>query len=214
MLDESLTTRPTRLIAVTLLAVLLVGCSQTKGWLDSVRGSEPVATDEQVVPGAPAAEEYLAELSGLSSNDPALQAEIFADSQATAQLTPNPSTRLRHALVLATPGHPESDPQQAQSMLRELMAQPALMTPTEIALATIYLNSTEQLILLGAETRRLRASSDRAQRTEAAAINQRLATVEAENRRLRQALEDAEDKLEAITTIERSIRAQDQAPNQ
>lgn len=210
MLEESLTTRSTRLIAVTLVAVLLSGCSQTKGWLDSVRGNEASATDEQVIPGAPAADEYLAELSGLSSNDPALQAEIFADSQATAQLTPNPSTRLRHALVLGTPGHPESDPQQAQSMLRELMAQPELMTPTEIALATIYLNSTEQLILLNAETRRLRASSDRAQRTEAAAINQRLATVEAENRRLRQELDEAENKLEAITTIERSIRQQEQ----
>jgi hypothetical protein len=89
------------------------------------------------------------------------------------------------------------------------MAQPALMTPTEIALATIYLRSTEQLILLTSETRRLRASTDRAQRTEAAAVNQRLATVESENRRLRQELEDAENKLEAITSIERSIREQD-----
>ena len=112
--------------------------------------------------------------------------------------------------MLATPGHPESDPQQAQSVLRELMAQPALMTPVEVALATIYLKSTEELILLGAEARRLRATSDRAQRTEDAAVNQRLATVEAENRRLRRELEDAEDKLEAITSIERSIRQQDQ----
>ena len=95
-------------------------------------------------------------------------------------------------------------------MLRELMAEPTLMTPAEIALATIYLKSTEELILLNSETRRLRASSDRAQRTEAAAINQRLTTVEAENRRLRQALEEAEDKLEAITSIERSIRQQEQ----
>jgi len=63
---------------------------------------------------------------------------------------------------------------------------------------------------LSSETRRLRASTDRAQRTEAAAVNQRLATVEAENRRLRRELEDAEDKLDAITSIERSIRAQDQ----
>ena len=210
MLEESLTKRSTRLISVTLFAALLSGCSQTKGWLDSVRGDDAAASDEPVILGAPAADEYLAELSGLSSNDPALQAEIFADSQAAAQLTPNPSTRLRHALVLATPGHPESDPQQAQSLLRELMAQPALMTSAEIALATIYLNSTEQLILLNAETRRLRASSDRAERTEAAAVNQRLATVEAENRRLRQELEDAENKLEAITTIERSIRQQEQ----
>jgi hypothetical protein len=206
MLEESLTIATKRLIAATLVAVVLPGCSQTKGWLGSVRGSEAPAAYEQATPGAPAADDYLSELSELSSNDPALQAEIFADSQAAAQL----STKLRYALVLATPGHPESDPQAAQSMLRELMAQPALMTPAEIALASIYLKSTEELILLNSETRRLRASSDRAQRTEAAAINQRLTTVEAENRRLRQALEEAEDKLEAITSIERSIRQQDQ----
>ena len=210
MLDDSLTTPTKRLIAATLIAVVLPGCSQTKGWLDSVRGDESPASYEQVDPGAPAADDYLSELSELSSNDPASQAEIVADSQAAAQLTPNSSTKLRYALVLATPGHPESDPQQAQSMLRELMAQPALMTPAEIALATIYLKSTEELILLNAETRRLRESSDRSQRTEAAAINQRLTTVEAENRRLRQALEEAEDKLEAITSIERSIRQQEQ----
>jgi hypothetical protein len=90
------------------------------------------------------------------------------------------------------------------------MTQTALMTPAEVALATIYLKSSEQLILLGSEARRLRASTDRAQRTEDAAINQRLATVEAENRRLRQDLEDAESKLEAITSIEQSIRQQDQ----
>jgi hypothetical protein len=199
-----------RLVAATVIAMMLSGCSQTKGWLNSVRGDDAAAADEQVIPGAPVADDYLAELSGLSSNDPALQAEIFADSQAAAQLTPNPSTTLRYALVLATPGHPGSDPQQAQSLLRELMTQTALMTPAEVALATIYLNSTEQLILLGSEARRLRASTDRAQRTEDAAINQRLATVEAENRRLRRDLEEAEDKLEAITSIERDIRLQDQ----
>lgn len=210
MLEESLTTPVKRLIAATLIAAVLSGCTQTRSWLDSVRGKDAAAADEQVLPGAPAVDDYLAELSDLSSNDPALQAEIFADSQAGVQLTPNPSTKLRYALVLATPGHPESDPQLAQSILRELMALPALMTPAEVALATIYLKSTEELILLRSETRRLRATSDRAQRTEAAAINQRLATVEAENRRLRRELEEAEDKLEAITSIERSIRAQDQ----
>ena len=71
------------------------------------------------------------------------------------------------------------------------MAQPALMTPAEVALATIYLKSTEELLLVQSQARQLRASSDRAQRTEEAAINQRLATVEAENRRLRRELSDA-----------------------
>ena len=210
MVEDNLTVPTKRLVAATLVAVVLSGCSQTQHWLDAVRGLGSPAPGEQVVSGAPEADEYLSELSGLSSHDPALQAEIYADSQAAAQLTPNPSTKLRYALVLATPGHPGSDAQEAQSMLRELMAEPTLMTPAEIALATIYLKSTEELILLNSETRRLRASSDRAQRTEAAAINQRLTTVEAENRRLRQALEEAEDKLEAITSIERSIRQQEQ----
>lgn len=193
-----------------LLAVAaLPGCSQTKNWLNNVRGDSS-ASDEQVILGAPGAEEYLRELSDLSTGDPALQAEIFADSKAGAELTPNPSTTLRYALVLATPGHPESDPQQAQSLLRELMAQTELMTQTEIALVTIYLNSSQEFFVVSSEARRLRASTDRAQRTEAAAMNQRLASVEAENRRLRRELEDAENKLEAITSIERSIRAQDE----
>jgi hypothetical protein len=209
MLEQSLTSPTKRLLAAVLIAATLAGCSQTKSWMDSVRGDGSSTADEAVIPGALAADEYLTELSQLSSNDPALQAEIFADSQAAAQLTPNPSTKLRYALVLATPGHPGSDPQQAQSILRELMAQPALMTPTEIALATIYLKSSEELMLLSSEARRLRASSDRAHQTESAAINQRLATVEAENRRLRQDLEDAEKKLEAITSIEQSIREQE-----
>ena len=210
MLEKRLRTTSKQLVAATLTAVLLSGCSQTRGWLNSVGGGTSDASDEPVILGAPAADEYLTELSDLSSNDPALQAEIFADSQAAAQLTPTPSTTLRFALVLATPGHPESDPQQAQSILRELMTQTALMTPAEIALATIYLKSTEELIMLSSEARRLRASTNRVQRTEEAAVNQRLTNVEAENRRLRRELEDAENKLEAITSIEQSIRQQDQ----
>jgi len=210
MLEKHLTTTVKQITATALIAATVAGCSQTKSWMDSVRGTDASASGEQTMLGAPPADEYLTELSRLSSNDPALQAEIYADSQAAAQLTPNPSTRLRYALVLATPGHPETDPQQAQSILRELMAQPALMTPAEVALATIYLNSAEELALLSSEAHSLRATSDRAQRTEEAAINQRLATVEAENRRLRRDLEDAENKLEAITSIERDIRLQDQ----
>ena len=71
------------------------------------------------------------------------------------------------------------------------------MTPAETALATIHLNSVEQQIVNGAETRRLRQANA-----------QRSATVESENKQLRRSLEEAERKLEAITSIERSIREQ------
>ena len=94
-------------------------------------------------------------------------------------------------------------------MLREILTQTPLMTQAEVALATIHLKAVEERMVLESEARRLRANSSRAQRTQEQAINQRLATVEAENRRLREELSDAEQKLEAITSIERSIREQE-----
>lgn len=194
----------------TVAAVLLLsGCAQTKGWLDKVRSGDDRGNDP-VVLGAPDASSYLSDLERLATGDPATKVEIFADAESRATLTPNPSTTLKFALVLATPGHSESDAQRAQSLLRELLAQSPLMTPAEISLARIYLQSVENRIVLESEARRMRQSSSRQAQTEEQALNQRLATVEAENRRLRAELEDAEEKLEAITSIERSIREQGQ----
>ncbi len=197
----------TRVIsAATLLVIaLLSGCQTTTDWL---KGRRTASADDPIILGAPEADAYLSELFELASGDPATQAEIFADAESAATLTPDTSTRLRYALVLATPGHSESNGTQAQSLLRELLAQQELMTNAEISLATIFLRDVEARIVLDAEARRLRAESNRASATEAAAINQRLARIEAENRQLRESLAAAEAKLEAITTIERSIREQ------
>ena len=195
-----------RLVVITILAALFAGCAQTSDWL---QGRSARKSTGGVILGAPAAGVYLEELRLLAAGDPATRAEIFADAAAAAKLTPGPNTQLRLALVLATPGHAESNPERAQSMLREVLTQTLLLTPAEIALATIHLNSVERMIVANAEARRLRTSSSRAARTEEQAVGQRLAVVEAENRQLRRELEEAEDKLEAITTIERSIREQE-----
>lgn len=203
-------TRQLKSATATLAVVLLLsGCAQTKGWLNKVRSADDRG-DDPVVLGAPDANSYLSDLERLATGDPATKIEIFADAESRATLTPNPSTTLRFALVLATPGHSESDAQRAQSLLRELLAQSPLMTPAEISLARIYLQSVENRIVLESEARRMRQSSSRQAQTEEQALNQRLATVEADNRRLRAELEDAEEKLEAITSIERSIREQGQ----
>ena len=209
MRRESVTTRASQIAVTTIVVAMLGGCAQTKGWMDRL-GSSPSSSGDSVVLGAPDADQYLTELHNLAAGDPAMQTEIYADAESASTLTPGPSTHLRFALVLATPGHHDADPQRAQSLLRELLTQRELMTSAEISLATIHLKSAEELIVLSSEARRLRASNSRAARTEEAAINQRLTSVEAENRRLRRELDDAEDKLEAITLIERSIRAQDQ----
>ena len=193
---------------VTIIVALLGGCAQTKEWWSSMRKSQS-SSDETRILGAPRAEYYLGDLYELTTGDPATQAEIFADAESGFKLAPRLQTNLRFGLVLATAGHPESNPEQAQTILRELLKQESLLTPAEISLATIYLKSAEEQSVLNAEARRLRASSSRAAQAESASRNQRLASAEAENQRLRQELDDAEAKLEAISSIERSIRAQD-----
>ena len=205
--------RKRQFLAAILAVTMCAGCAQTRSWLDRATGNRSDdRAPEEVVLGAPDADDYLFELEQLSSGDPATQIEIYTDAESRSTLTPDPSTNLNFALVLATPGHSEFDPARAQSMLRELLAQTPLLTRSEAALARIYLKSVEEHIVLEAENRRLRESSSRAARTEQMAVNQRLATVEAENRRLRSELAEAENKLEAITSIEQAIREQEEPP--
>jgi len=187
------------------MVATMTGCADMKGWLTGKRTATP---GESVILGAPEADQYVKEMYELAAGDPATQAEIYADAESAATLTPGPSTRLRYALVLATPGHSASNPQEAQSIFRDLLAETELMTPSETALATIHLKSVEERIVLGAETRRLRSEHDRAATTEEQAVAQRIARVESENKQLRRSLEEAEQKLDAITSIERSIREQ------
>jgi hypothetical protein len=206
MAKFALTTGAREFVTVVLAALALSGCGHTTDWL---KGRIDSGSNEPEILGAPEIESYLSELARIASGDPAAQAEIYADASAAAKLTPSPSTNLRLGLVLAIPGHPESNPELAQSLLREVLAQTVLLTPAEISLAVIHLNSVERQIVANFETERLRASSSRAALSQQQATSQRLATVEAENRRLKQELKEAEQKLDAITSIERSIREQE-----
>ncbi len=193
-----------------MIAVLCVtaGCETTSDWLKGFNTRQ----DEVIILGAPGAGSYLSDMYELAGSDRATQAEIFATAEAAATLTPGTMTNLRFALVLATPGHPGTNAVKAQSMLRELLSQPDLMTPGEIALATIHLQEVEQRLMLDAETQRLRAKNTRAATTEEAAVEaamaRRMANLETENRRLRLSLTDAESKLDALSAIERSLREQ------
>ncbi len=207
---RSLPTNALRDIAtLTIVVALMAGCAQSKGWLTDIRRSTG-----SVILGAPGADQYIQEMYELASGDPATQAEIYADAESTAKLKPGPSTKLRYALALATPGHSESDPQEALGIFRELLSQTEMMTLAETALASIHLEVVEQQIVLGAENRRLRSVNSRSATTEEQAIAERIAKVESENRELRRSLEEAEQKLDAITSIERSIREQANNGNQ
>ena len=201
-----MTTRICLLALATL--VLLSGCGTTARISDWLSGDDKGASDEAVIIGAPDAESYLAELYELASGDARRQAAIFDDASAAARLTPGPSSKLRLALVLATPGHADSDPGRAVTLLREVLNQEPLLTSAELSLATIYLAGAERLSTATGEVARLRDASARAARSEEQQAAQRIAAIQAENARLREQLAEAEEKLEAITSIERSIREQ------
>lgn len=205
-IQHVLARRVGRVTAMLIVAFGLSACGQTNSWL---KGKSFGNDDEPVILGAPDVGVYIEELGQLASNDAAAHAEIYADAAAAAQLTPGPSADLRLGLVLAIPGHPEADADRAQSLLREVLTQRELLTPAEVSLAGILLNSAERQSIAAAEVRNLRATTSRAQQTQEQAVSQRLALVEAENRRLRRELDDAEAKLNAITSIERSIREQE-----
>ena len=195
----------TCVLAGAAAALLLgVGCAPIKDWLQA----SDADANRPVVAGSDTPSLYVQEMYELASGDPATQAEIYADAATAASLTSDTASKLRFALVLAMPNHAGSDPERAQDLLRDLLSRPELLTPMEKSLAVIHLRDIEERLVLGAETRRLRAENSRAARTEEAAVAQRIAAIEAENRQLRQSLAEAEQKLEAITTIERSIREQ------
>ena len=198
-----------RIATVAVVVSLVSGCAAASKATDWLRGRDQPRTSEAVVLGAPAADEYLEELYQLSSGDADKQADIFADADAAARLTPGPTANLRLGLVLATPGHAGTETERAQTLLSGVLEQGELLTAAEKSLATIYLNNVARLNLMSAEARSLYESTSRAARDEQQATSQRIAAIEAENRRLRNELADAEDKLEAITSIERSIRDQE-----
>lgn len=185
----------------TLLA--MSGCGMQSNWLDE---DSATASDNPVILGAPQITNYLDELHKLSAGDPATQIEILSDAEAESQLTPNTSTLLRYALILGTPGHSGNNNEQAQGMLSELLVQRELMTAPEVALAELYLKNIENRIVLNNESERLRQQQASESNADELAMERQISRLRNENRRLQQALDEAEAKLDAITSIEQSIR--------
>ena len=144
-------------------------------------------------------------LQKLVKASPAEQAEIVAAAQRDYETAPTPSSQLRFALILATPGHPATDLPRAQRLLRELMANPEMLMSGEQALTFLELQQIDDHLTLESENRWLQTDAVRADRERLAAVNRRLQLETDENTRLRKELEEARAKLDAIANIERSL---------
>jgi hypothetical protein len=134
------------------------------------------------------------------------QAELLAAARSAYERSPQGGAQLRYALLLATPGHPGRDAPKAQTLLRQLVAQPETLLPLERAVALLELAQLDRELGLKAENERMQTDAQRSDRERVAAAAQRRLQVEMdENAKLRKQLEDAQAKLDAIANIERNL---------
>lgn len=200
---------PGRLLGAAACLALAGGCSLVGDWQTS---TEPVATEPSLSPEAELVFGYLETLGRLHRAGPTEQAGIAEDARQAASLAPTTSNRLRHALILGMPGHVASDPAAARTRLGELLAAPDGMLPAESALATVMFQDVSARLALESENRLLSEQAERDRQQGARALNRRLQAQAAESARLRQELDDALAKLEAIAALERSLAERETAP--
>lgn len=156
---------------------------------------------------------YLDLMRRLVEGDPVTQAETLHAVEAAAEDSPTTTNRLKLALALGTPGHAGSDPERAARLLNELLASGAALLPEERMLVAVHLKEIEQRLILNAEAEQLRKKSEDALVAQNSESQRRLDAANAENAKLRKALEEAQEKLNAITNIERSIRERENGAN-
>ena len=198
-------------VAYTLLAAALCGCSGSGGVLPG-RGSGASSVATKPADGAQrhAAEDnigiYLQTLHDLIEGDSVAQIDAFRRAADAASTAPTTTNRLRLALALATPGHPSSNPMEAQKQLSQLLASGDALLPDERTLALVHLKEVEQRLILDAEAQRLQRAAQAAAAQRNEENTQRLQAALEENRQLKAALDEARARLDAIINTERSIR--------
>jgi hypothetical protein len=201
MLESSSQSNAT-IAALSLLALLVSGCALTDK-LAPEPAAAPVAQPSQVS-SASGVRGYLDTMDGLASSDPARQADVFYDVEREFTRAPTTASTLRYAVARVMPGHPNSSPSEGKRLLETLLATPERMTPEERTLAAVVLQETNARLKLEAENRRLLATLDGSNRSQANSDKRVQALLE-ENARLRRSLTEAQQKLEAIKQIERDI---------
>jgi hypothetical protein len=189
---------------MVLASVLLAACANLGANHGAPPADRPPAIDRAATQAALLAS-YLEVLQRVVQGPPAEQAEILSGARHDYEIAPTPSHELRYAMVLATPGHPGTDCAKAQLLLRELIATPETLLPTERAMAFLTLKNVDLTLSQAAENQRLQVPVDHSDRDRLAALNRRLQSEMDDNARLHKELDEAHAKLDAIANIERAL---------
>jgi hypothetical protein len=187
---------------------MLAGCMGGLGG-SNIRQTETLPPVDRAAVSAASLSRQLVVLQRLIQGAPAEQAEILASAKHAYDTAPTSSNELAYALVLATPGHPGFDASHAEQLLRDALATPETLLPSERAMAVITMRTTERQLALTAENQLLQVQAERnaGDGVRSAALDRKLAGEQEENAKLRKELDEAQAKLDAITNIERSLNA-------
>src|SRR6185295_12941657 len=150
-----------------LMVVVATGCSAFGGGRSGSNPSTKLATQPLPAAGARSLGGeglalYLRTLHDLIEGDAVLKADVFRNVAAAADAAPTTTNRLNLALALATPGHPSSNPLEAQRLLNEVLAKDNALLPEERILALVELKDVEQRLILDAEAARLQKAAQAA----------------------------------------------------
>lgn len=198
-----------RSLLLRLISLLIIGAG-----LSACESLAPITQPTPVTIIAPTdsvMDGYVEILSALSSPDPARQSDVFYALEKNQTQSPTTLNQLRYAIALALPGHPNSDPVKGKRLLEQTLANPARLSPGEQALAFTMTNVADQWLKMQSETRRLAATVD--DRTRAQSNSERRFQAQADELlKLRKALDAAQQKLDAIRDIEKSISERSTTP--
>lgn len=194
--------RPSTLPLVLLVSTLLAGCA---GLVRREAGDSQPTQAAASLDDAQKVAAHLATLSRLDAGSPALQAAITEKARLDFVNSPTSSHELHYALILATPGHADTDLEGARQLLGSLLATPDRLSKSERALALVVFRDISRLQSARTQLEDLKAEQQRGEKAREAEAARRLQALSADNARLRKELQDAQTKLEAIAELEKAL---------
>lgn len=192
-------------LAVVPLMLVLCGCTATNTLFGANRQASTAAPISVSTPEADDLSVYLNLMRSLVNGDALARSATFNDARDAAEYAPTRINRLNYALALSVPGHAGFDPAAAATRLRALLAAGPTLSAPERTLTEIQLHLVEQFQLVAENQRQLERQIAEAGTAKDAAVAAGIRPLQAENDRLREELEAAENMLEAITNIEESL---------
>ena len=206
---------PWQVRAIPIAILLIAGLVATACQTDAERVTTGSLPESPAAPssGIPAAT-YLEALDGMAAGDAARQQATLLAARSAWQQAASPGNTLRYALVLGTPGHDDSNPLEASRLLNTLLATPGHLSPDEARLASAFQREFTARVSQYADLARARLESEAQMRAVEAEAQSRLDAMAADLTRVRRERDTIQEKLDAITDIEKTLmeRDKDAAP--